>query len=1162
MPREQRQKDYDATIAGLRKAGSYKVQEPEPEPEPELGLIGKYSPAVVRGIGGLIGSAPGIGAVAGGVSELGAEGLENYFGTRDDLSWKEIGAATALGAVGGGMVSTIGHAATPAIAALRAGSLGAASPFVRSALVEHELPDWEDVALQGGIAALTGGAIKHITGRLGAPKAGAVTPTGPTGLSRLLSNGEEVASREVPLKPPPLVQKEGTPGNIAQTAQQAGEKGGNRLVNMFRAKDRAADVAGRGLGQEIEAGRKEYNFLEDAALKERAGELQQDAARAKIDSATQQGMQKQESISESFTEKVPGGSRRLNRRFVEPAEETGEGGGRKAFDIPTDADLPEVGPAETEARNFIEMLGGKTAKASPGFAGDAQFAGKVSKARGMKASAAKKAADPRYADVARPSTIPAGVNTLEDLLQTRPGKPVHIDELAHLEPSPAATPAVEGVKDRRFDTRQDMNPEAARAAQFQFGMERLDAAADAASIGGEEYSGLLRELDAGAHPDQLVQKLQSGWRPQGGTITPMNKLTPELAPLREAEQKLLEPGSVTPSGVFAADPEDYRMPKDEMSRLLAAIESHGGDTPASRASEMAEDAAVDVAKPVQGTATRLPPGPDYSGMGPAEQVVPMGALKKSPGDVSADHYKEIKGLLAGGEIMPKEAPRVAGRALQRIGNQEAAAAPKPAIASPTPQQAAVGAPQAPSSEVDRLGWLARAKEKLMQEQRPGRGQSPLGPSRGGGSGWGSEGGFADPAMLSRVALGAGGALLGGALNQDDPIAGALMGGAAGAVLPAMVAKFAQHLPTIFAHPGIDEATKMTLSSLGTPEGIKEAVTGIVNRIPAYLRANLLYSPNLLNNAVTGPYGAAVMAAMERAGAGDPRGVEFLKILGPSNWGSAYVKGLETASSRLAMSEERAGGGLLSEATNPFDKYTALPGTLMGAGDEATRALGMSVGFTEEEMRAFTLTSEPETAFGKSLANIPRSGGLLGQTFAPFMRTAVNSMEQGAFRTPGAGYLFQALRENPDPMAVQHIQQLMGVGAGVGGYELGQHEDEIANAVGGNDPTFNPMLRKLVSGFGRNVAGPYSTIASAGYAGGKAFDKTSDAQRGLKGALNAYVNEAPLPSASIPLSYVNAVADPGSANLPSGFVPQALKDYLQPKGGHKRPQRPKRPGSGS
>lgn len=330
------------------------------------------------------------------------------------------------------------------------------------------------------------------------------------------------------------------------------------------------------------------------------------------------------------------------------------------------------------------------------------------------------------------------------------------------------------------------------------------------------------------------------------------------------------------------------------------------------------------------------------------------------------------------------------------------------------------------------------------------------------------------AMLS-TAFGAGGALTGAAIDASDGDDTWIDGAAAGLALGA----------------GAPQAPKalMALKSSVDPnnlEQVKDMATKFVAKLPQVQRFSLLANPQGLEqgmpaigmNAYAGPYGAVLTTAVESILKEDPRGWQLLKeAWNPVRFMKGAWNSSEEARQALIRGEEGRAGGV--SAINPdstLDKVLSLPGQMMTTGDIYARKLLGQAGFSDEEARVATLTSEPGKAW-RGLANVAKNNPLM-QLMFPFRRTPVNIMEQGVQRIPGVGFF-----TGPDRGINEMIaEQGMGALAMGGNYVLASNIE---------DDTARRNFRRLMS----NAGGRYSLPAQIGFTAGDAK------ARGAKQALN-------------------------------------------------------------
>ena len=482
-----------------------------------------------------------------------------------------------------------------------------------------------------------------------------------------------------------------------------------------------------------------------------------------------------------------------------------------------------------------------------------------------------------------------------------------------------------------------------------------------------------------------------------------------------------------------------------------------------------------------------------------------GKLLPSRVDVAGQDYSELQNLFkvygAGKSPDPAELQRI-GEAARRggIGLQREARA----AGLPTKARAPI-APEVPPAVPD---WV---KEQTGLAEAGAESPDVLARIRQLAE---SEKGAVNPELLASLGLGIGGAALGAATDPfDDRFMSAVAGGAVGAVAPAALMKL-----------GAAPETLRNLSeNISTPEGLKATASKIFNTLPQIQRFNYLADVwGLPANAVVGPYGSAMMGALEHGLAGDPRGWAVMKSMNPVAFAQEYKGSLEEAAKLIGRAEGRP----LSEAANLGETLLATPGTYMTAGDVAARRFLERAGFSADEARRITLTSEPELPAFKRLANVTKGSPLL-QTLLPFTRTPANIGEQGAERIPGLGFLTQSMREAPDPIRQQLVQQGLSTavagGAGLLGASL--------------DPEAAKIARRYVSNFG----GQYSIPATVGFTAGQAIREGKPVVS--TAALRGVSQSLPLPTTEPITEWVKFLS--GEGRVPAGVMPRDVRDLLFP-----------------
>lgn len=387
-----------------------------------------------------------------------------------------------------------------------------------------------------------------------------------------------------------------------------------------------------------------------------------------------------------------------------------------------------------------------------------------------------------------------------------------------------------------------------------------------------------------------------------------------------------------------------------------------------------------------------------------------------------------------------------------------------------------------------------------------------------------EAGFASPELLARLGLAGAGAAAGAAYDDEDPVRGALIGGAAGAALPSV----AKGLTELGANP---PSVGKAIERLQHDGDTYKAAETIAKTLPQYVRFN--YLADLIGipaNAGFGPWGSGMFGTLERSLAGDPRAWEaFKEISNPIN----FLKELPSSFKEAQSLVGRAEGFALSEASTGVEKSLAVPGTFLTAGDVAIRRILQRHGFSDDEARIMTMTSEPFTKTGESGAHLR---GLGWDLAFPFKRTPINIVEQGFLRTPGLGFYMQGIGAKrgtraADPFAQQLFQQAMGAGVGLGANQLGQELD----------PESAKALRRYIT----NTAGPYGLLAGLGLATGQAQRRGKEGRQLVNEMARTLPYHLPMPSLEPAQDALRYAADPENLEkLPRGTYPAALFEQLK------------------
>lgn len=485
----------------------------------------------------------------------------------------------------------------------------------------------------------------------------------------------------------------------------------------------------------------------------------------------------------------------------------------------------------------------------------------------------------------------------------------------------------------------------------------------------------------------------------------------------------------------------------------------------------------------------------------------VGAAGKAAGD-----FGRAKAL---GEPVNEEGKAVAKAALERIRQESGLPAkaagkqPVKPIAQPAGQPIPVtgkGLAQTDKARRAAADPAVRARAAATRKASNAARREGLKGEKG-------EGAF-NPLVAARL----GGAVVGGVAGAasdplDDTFLSTVAGAGAGAVAPDALQKVVQR---------------------GSVKGISDGLKAVAKKYPNYQRFAYLSDPaSLLPNAVVGPWGSAVMGSIEKSLQGDKRGLKALKSL----MGPKYLKGMWQSRGEAYDRLARAEGTAYQDASNSAERLLALPGHAMTMGDVSAKNILMKAGFSEDEARMMTLTSEPKSPTGKRWVHTSKKVDgrepWLGNVMFPFKRTPLNIAESGLERMPVVGpVLTRAISGVPVNVKEEFAKQGVSGAVGIAAWSLGAMVDE-ENAK---------WLRKYVS----NGAGQYSMIASAAFAMGQA-SRTNRNQLGA--AVAGVVRDAPLPSASIVLDWykfmqkVNSGEFQGKEDMPPGTVPGVVKRLL-------------------
>jgi hypothetical protein len=398
-------------------------------------------------------------------------------------------------------------------------------------------------------------------------------------------------------------------------------------------------------------------------------------------------------------------------------------------------------------------------------------------------------------------------------------------------------------------------------------------------------------------------------------------------------------------------------------------------------------------------------------------------------------------------------------------------------------------------------------------------------------------GAIDPMLMARVAGGTIGAAGGAAANPEDRLKGALLGGTAGVMAPT-AARMA--INAFRQNPSAGNAETVAAKA-------QDALSSFMNMLPDFQRASLLSKPiPLAANAWVGPWGSIVMRGVEDAVQLNDKGFKLLKLaLNPKNfakeWTTAVTSGrakelIHSASERTEGMMGKGAEKLLgTKAGKAYRTMTEYPGIMMTAGDDAARKLAVLAGYTEDEARAITLTSEPYSAGGRGISKFKKGAITKGgkrswyvDMALPFYRTNVNQIEQSLDRTPAIGLLWNRYAKDiPETLlgSPQLAKQIVGTGVTGISYMLG-------TAVPKEDA-------RITVKFLNNFGGQYGALASAAFMMGQA---SREGKSELGALTQDIIQSLPMPSTQ-PITdlsnIIRAAKGEKEFKWPAGLTPGIL-----------------------
>ncbi len=611
----------------------------------------------------------------------------------------------------------------------------------------------------------------------------------------------------------------------------------------------------------------------------------------------------------------------------------------------------------------------------------------------------------------------------------------------------------------------------------------------------------------GRDNDQAIAFAEKGISPRPLEGVPNARVinaTPIAAPVAPVAQAAEEVAPEIPGGVTRRAPQDL----EDDSDLVALRETLGVAGPGSRPNPVDDmddyqslRAALGFGVGRQSPAEALDDPLEFTGlernMGIGnDPEFPLNFFRSRAG-AAGQNIGNIKRAQAAGEVVPEEGVQAARNS--RIRESQAM--------RETPLEPA---PQATPDWVnEEMGFLDKMKNL-------------------GGKLGGDESGAVPLESALTMGSAAAGAGLGFAADPfDNPTLSAIAGGIGGAIAPSAV--------RMLSESGVPSNVIGSVDT-STPEGLKAGAIKVLNSLPQWQRFNYLADvEGLAANAGVGPYGAILTGAVEAILKGDQRGYALLRSLNPVEFIQDAKKGWGEASTLIERGEVgRAENMMLGPNASITEQIRSAPGIIMTAGDVAARSRAQAAGFTEAEARAMTLTSEPENPTLRQLAHAGTVNQnenefdlfktLLNLQF-PFRRTPVNIGEQGARRIPLVGFAAEQMRETPENLRGQLVQQGMGAGIGAANYGLGA--------------SLSPEEAKHARRFSTNLSGRYSLPAAVGFAAGQATQRGSDPV--YTGAVEGVGDVLPIPQNLVINQWLKFLT--GEGPLPRGAMPRLLQEQL-------------------
>jgi hypothetical protein len=365
-------------------------------------------------------------------------------------------------------------------------------------------------------------------------------------------------------------------------------------------------------------------------------------------------------------------------------------------------------------------------------------------------------------------------------------------------------------------------------------------------------------------------------------------------------------------------------------------------------------------------------------------------------------------------------------------------------------------------------------------------------------------------LLIRAGLGLGGAAIGGAANPDDPVSGAILGGAAG--LGGAMALEKMRLPTGLRTPSASPLDRLgNLQRFGLLTNFPNLGVNMVapvsgsalSSIEKMLAGRLAENPTIQNIAQQTGYDAGDPRLAELGRGGLRAMVNTMK----SSWMPHFKE-----ATRLIREAEEGRADMHGGTPSLIDSILQSPAYLMTAGDVGARTGLHGAGWTEGMAREATLTGEPRYKFTSGIANLSRKGGAVGRLFLPFAKTAANALEGSFERIPVIGLLARVSGDDPQLNAsVAELAARQGMGAAVSfaAYEAGKRIDP--------ETTKNLHLNAIIT----NMGGQYGPLAAAAFAAGQSSQDENGLVSNLMTGTQHLLRDTPLPTGEFLTQLINA-----------------------------------------